>query len=223
MGGVVVISARDVSKSFLLGGHENVLLSHINFELLKGETLAILGKSGSGKSTLLSMIGALQKPTAGEILVHGKNFWQLNDRDQWLFRCRSVAMIFQTPQLVSSLTAMENIEIPLQFQGVSHPKETALHWLEKVGLGTRGHHLPRELSGGEAQRVSIARAMAMNTKVILADEPNSSLDTETGKMVMDLFFDLVNEKQQTLILVTHDDVLAKKCQQVKKLTHQGLG
>ncbi len=175
------------------------------------QKVAILGKSGSGKSTLLSLISGISTPESGDIEIDQIVISKLSENERAKFRARNISIIFQDYKLIDHLNAFENVALPLRLNGVLHYEKLAIEMLSKVGLSGRVHSFPDTLSGGERQRVAIARALALNTKIILADEPNANLDIETGHEVMGLLFDLVKEFNRTLILVTHDKELASKC------------
>ena len=188
------------------------ILRDIDFTLRQGETAAIVGASGSGKSTLLSIMAGLDTPTRGTVWLAGQDLFALDEdaRAQW--RARHLGFVFQSFQLLSHLTAWENVMLPLELAGVAGARETARAMLERVGLGQRLHHTPRVLSGGEQQRVALARAFVVQPALLLADEPTGSLDHATGSQVMDLMLDLNRERGTTLVLVTHDPLLADRCE-----------
>ena len=201
----------ELKKSFGDSSRKIEVLKNISFEIQKGETLALTGKSGCGKSTLLSLLSGLDTPDSGEIIIEGKKLSALSQRELHTFRSHSMGIVFQQFHLVSTLTALENILLPLEILGHKDAHKIALGLLEEIGLNGRGHHLPHELSGGECQRVAIARALAIKPQIIFADEPSGNLDEETGNAVMNLLFNLVKEKGTTLVLVTHDRDLAERC------------
>ena len=184
--------------------------------------VAIVGPSGSGKTTLLGLLAGLDRPTRGAVILDGKNLGSLSDDDRARFRARNVGFVFQTFQLVPTLTALENVMVPLELAGTKERRneetqERALELLGQVGLGERVHHYPSQLSGGEQQRVALARAFANRPKVLFADEPTGNLDTETGRRIIDLLVDLNNQTQTTLVLVTHDSELASRARRVIRL------
>ena len=207
----VIIALRDVEKVYQLGEVEVKALRGVSVDVQRGEFITIIGKSGSGKSTLVNMIGCLDTPTSGEVFLEGRNIAELGESDLAQIRGRTIGFIFQTFNLMPTLSVSENVSIPMVFQGTDDLKreERVRELLELVELSDRSGHKPSELSGGQRQRVAIARALANDPSVVLADEPTGNLDSKTGKQIMDALFTL-NEKQgTTLILVTHDDDLAQ--------------
>ena len=187
------------------------ILRDIDFTLSARETAAIVGASGSGKSTLLSIMAGLDTPSRGTVWLAGQDLFTLDEdaRAQW--RARHLGFVFQSFQLLSHLTALENVMLPLELSGVAGARSAAREMLERVGLGQRLNHTPRVLSGGEQQRVALARAFVVEPDILLADEPTGSLDHATGAQVMDLMLDLNRERGTTLVLVTHDSALAARC------------
>ena len=187
------------------------ILRDIDFTLNMQETAAIVGASGSGKSTLLSIMAGLDTPTRGTVWLAGQDLFTLDEdaRAQW--RARHLGFVFQSFQLLSHLTAWENVMLPLELSGVANARSAAREMLERVGLGQRLNHTPRVLSGGEQQRVALARAFVVQPAILLADEPTGSLDHATGAQIMDLMLALNRERGTTLVLVTHDPVLAARC------------
>lgn len=218
-----MMEIKNLKKSYGQGSARVEVLKGINLKIEKGETLALIGKSGSGKSTLLSLMAGLDQSDSGEILIDGKNISSMSEAELTQFRSSHMGIVFQQFHLVSTLTAFENVLLPLELLKVSGAKERAKSLIESVGLSHRAHHLPSELSGGESQRVAIARALAIKPSILFADEPSGNLDEETGEKVMDLLFDMVKETKTTLVLVTHDLELAKKCSRVVHLEHGSLG
>lgn len=204
-----MIQLKNVVKSYPVAEDELVVLKEINVRIEDGEFVAIMGPSGSGKSTLMNIIGCLDKPTSGEYLLHGKSIAGYNDKELAQVRNRSVGFVFQQFQLLPRLTALQNVELPMIYAGVSKQErlDRAKEALEKVGLGDRMEHLPSELSGGQKQRVAIARAIVNQPDIILADEPTGALDSKTGVQIMDLFT-LLNKEGTTVILVTHEAEIA---------------
>lgn len=188
-----------------------VLLRDINFVVYPGESIALIGPSGSGKSTLLGLLAGLDDATAGRILIDGKNIFDLDEDARAKLRGEMIGFVFQSFQLLSSLTALENVMMPLEIMGVDNARDLATRILGRVGLEHRLQHYPKQLSGGEQQRVAIARAFAPGPKILLADEPTGNLDRATGKRIIDLLFELNKEHGATLVLVTHDESLAEKC------------
>ena len=196
----------------LVGGAGAVnILRGINLSVAKGETISIIGPSGAGKTTLLMALSGLERPTSGEITVAGTALKALDEDALAKFRREHIGIVFQSFHLVPTMTALENVSLPLEFSGRHNPAQTAKAALEKTALGDRLDHFPGELSGGEQQRVALARAFVATPSLLLADEPTGNLDRETGSMVMDLLFDLQKESGTTLVLVTHDENLAKRC------------
>jgi putative ABC transport system ATP-binding protein len=198
------------------------VLKGVNLNIQAGETVSLLGKSGSGKSTLLSLMAGLDRPDSGEVTLKGKNLFSLSEKDLTNFRAQNLGIVFQQFHLVSTLTALENVMLPLDLLKIPNSEKIAQELLEKVNLSHRGHHLPSELSGGESQRVAIARALAIRPAILFADEPSGNLDEETGSKVMGLLFDMVKESGTTMVLVTHDTDLAKRCSRVIHLEHGSL-
>ena len=188
------------------------ILRDIDFSLYAGETVAIVGASGSGKSTLLSMLAGLDTPSNGTVYLQGQDIFAMNEDARAALRAQKVGFVFQNFQLMGNLTALENVMLPLELAGRSGARDMAKAMLEQVGLGQRLTHYPRLLSGGEQQRVALARAFVVKPSLLLADEPTGSLDTKTGKAVMDLMFDLNRAQGTTLVLVTHDLQMAERCE-----------
>jgi len=217
-----MMTTANLRKSYGQGDAKVEVLKGINLEIKKGETLALIGKSGSGKSTLLSLLAGLDYPDSGEISINGKTISSMSEKELTSFRAAHMGIIFQQFHLVSTLTAFENVLLPLELLKRPGAQEKALALLESVGLGHRSHHLPSQLSGGESQRVAMARALAIGPAILFADEPSGNLDEETGEKVMDLLFQMVKETGTTLVLVTHDQDLAKKCQRIVHLEHGSL-
>lgn len=189
-----------------MGGEKIVALNNINLTIARKECICLLGTSGSGKSTLLNMMAGLEKPTKGEIIINNLHLEKMNEKDVTKFRQLNVGFVFQSYNLISTLSAMENVSLGLTFKGVPKSKrdKIAKEMLQNVGLGNRLHHKPSEMSGGQQQRVSIARAFVGNPKIVFADEPTGNLDTKTTLEVMDLITGMAKENNQTLIIVTHD-------------------
>ena len=211
-----MLELSGVDKSFHLPDTGRVMvLNQVGFSLEAGATLAITGHSGSGKTTLLSLIAGLDIPDAGKILVNGIDICTLDEAELTRYRAASISMIFQSFHLMPHLTAAENISLPLEIlrQDRIHARTQSL--LAQVGLTHRAGHLPGQLSGGECQRVAIARALIVEPALILADEPTGNLDTDTGKKVADLLFNLVETQRKTLVVVTHNQDLAARCRETK--------
>ena len=207
----MILEAKKLKKSFTQGQQEIKVLKGLDLTVHKNETIAILGKSGSGKSTLLNLLSGLDRPESGELILLDKQFSSMNDEEVTRFRARHMGIIFQNFHLLPHFTALENIELPLQILEENKIEEKAKSLLEKVGLANRGEHRPSELSGGEKQRIAVARALSTSPDIILADEPSGSLDEKTGEEIMQLIFQLVKEQNKALILVTHDQNLANRC------------
>ena len=202
---------RQLGKTVTDSSGELVLLDGIDFEVERGQSVAILGASGSGKSTLLSIIAGLDTPTSGSVWVAGENLFDRDEDARAALRARQMGFVFQSFQLLGNLTALENVMLPLEIAGRSGAKEQATALLEQVGLSTRLHHYPKTLSGGEQQRVALARAFVVSPKVLLADEPTGSLDAATGERILSLMLELNRAQGTTLVLVTHDLALARRC------------
>lgn len=194
-----------------LGSEDLTILQDINFTVQAGESIAILGASGSGKSTLLGLLAGLDNPSKGQVQIEGRNLFDLDEDKRAALRAKKMGFVFQNFQLLSALTALENVMLPLELSDSINAEEKALMWLNHVGLGQRVKHTPRQLSGGEQQRVALARAFAQEAPIILADEPTGSLDTHTGEAIANLMFKLNTERKTTLILATHDFALASRC------------
>ncbi len=211
------IQIKSLNKSYHLDTQPIKILKDLNVSIKTSEVVAVLGSSGSGKSTLLSLLAGLDSADSGQILFNETDIIQLNQKQLTAFRSENIGIVFQNYYLVSHLTALENVLLPLDIQNKKISSNEAEGLLQKVGLGHRLHHAPGELSGGESQRLAIARALITKPQLLLADEPSGSLDTETGKKVMDLFFDQVRANKTTTILVTHDRSLADRCDRILKL------
>ncbi len=207
-----IVSARALSQSVPTAEGRLTILNEVNLDVKAGETLAITGASGSGKSTLLGLLAGLDRPSSGEIRLLGERINDLDEDARARLRAGSIGFVFQSFQLLPALTALENILMPLELAGQADAHERALFWLDRVGLAGRATHTPRQLSGGEQQRVAIARAFATNPKILFADEPTGNLDADTGARIIDLLFELNASAKTTLILVTHDEALASRCQ-----------
>ncbi|EKB51002.1 ABC transporter ATP-binding protein [Cecembia lonarensis] len=212
-----ILSVKNVSKTYQSGSRKLTVLDQINFDIQAGESIAIVGPSGSGKTTLLGLCAGLDSATEGSVVLQGNAFEKLNEDQRAAVRNQYVGFIFQNFQLLPTLTALENVMVPLELKRRKDAKEKAKTLLEKVGLGDRMTHYPTQLSGGEQQRVSIARAFANEPKILFADEPTGNLDTETGDMIEDLIFDLNKEQGTTLVLVTHDPELAKRTNRIIRI------
>ncbi len=191
---------------------ELTILQDIHFHVGRAQSVAITGESGSGKSTLLSLLAGLDQPTTGSIIIEGQNLSDLDEDGLAAFRASKIGFVFQSFHLLASLTALENVMLPLDLAGKSDANEQAKKLLMRVGLQDRMTHYPRQLSGGEQQRVAIARAFASKPSILFADEPTGNLDSKTGSKVAELLFELNADQSTTLLLVTHDESLAKRCQ-----------
>lgn len=207
----MILQLSNLEKTYTRGANSVTVLKDLNFQIQKPETVAILGPSGSGKSTLLSLLAGLDYPTSGAITVQGEHLHSMGEEELSRFRSRNLGIIFQQFHLMSNLTALENVRLPLEISDAEHSDERARAALESVGLSHRLTHFPSELSGGECQRVAIARALAVKPLILLADEPSGNLDQKTGNQVMQMLFDLVKKQESTLILVTHNEQLASWC------------
>jgi putative ABC transport system ATP-binding protein len=208
-----MIVASNLSKRVSTSEGPLVILDDVSLQVSDGESIAIVGASGSGKSTLLGILAGLDTPTDGKVELNGKELTAMDEEGRAKVRADNVGFVFQSFQLLPGLTALENVMMPLELHGRSDAKEKGEAFLQRVGLQQRMHHYPKQLSGGEQQRVAIARAFASEPKVLFADEPTGNLDSATGLKVIDLLFDLNKEQGTTLILVTHEDRLAQRCQQ----------
>ena len=206
-----VVSADSVEKIVQTSAGELIILDGIDLEINQGETVAVVGASGSGKTTLLGILAGLDTATAGAVKLLDANLTDLDEEARALVRGQHVGIDFQSFQLLASLTALENVMLPVELRGDTMAQSQARELLEKVGLADRLDHYPRQLSGGEQQRVAIARAFASKPTVLFADEPTGNLDTQTGELICQLLFDLNTEFGTTLVMVTHDLALAARC------------
>ena len=206
-----VVSAESVEKIVQTSAGELIILDGIDLEINQGETVAVVGASGSGKTTLLGILAGLDTATAGAVKLLDANLTDLDEEARALVRGQHVGFVFQSFQLLASLTALENVMLPVELRGDTMAQSQARELLEKVGLADRLDHYPRQLSGGEQQRVAIARAFASNPTVLFADEPTGNLDTQTGELICQLLFELNAEFGTTLVMVTHDLALAARC------------
>jgi len=212
-----VIKAQNVSKRVMLSDETLEILSGIDLEIKKGDSLAIVGRSGSGKTTLLGLLAGLDTASDGAIYILDRDLSNMGEEERAALRAQHVGFIFQSFQLLSSLTALENVMLPLELRGDDNAKQEAEEFLQRVGLDKRVGHFPHQLSGGEQQRVAIARAFACKPSILFADEPTGNLDTATGQNIIDLLFDLNRSEATTLIMVTHDDSLAARCNSTLRL------
>ncbi len=207
-----MIILHNVTKTVQSGAEDLTILDNVSIEIPDGQFVAVTGASGSGKSTLLGLIAGLDAPSSGKILVDGANVTTMSEDQLAELRSKQIGFIFQSFHLIPSLTAFENVIIPMEILGLKDAKSRAAQLLEDVELTSRGHHYPTELSGGEQQRVAIARAFANQPKILLADEPTGNLDSKNGNHIFDLMTDLHNQHNVTLVLVTHDQSLAERAQ-----------
>ena len=212
-----VVEVMGLGKTVDNGGEPLAILQDISFSVMPGETVAIAGASGSGKSTLLGLLAGLDVPSAGEIRLDGLSLATLDEDARAVQRGRLLGFVFQSFQLLPSLTALENVMLPLELAGNKAAAGIAGDWLERVGLGHRLKHYPKHLSGGEQQRVALARAFAPEPRLVLADEPTGNLDAATGAQVIEMMFDLNAKQGTTLILVTHDEAIAARCGRVLRI------
>ena len=212
-----VLAARGIGKTVKSGDADLVILRDIDLTVTQGEAVAIAGASGSGKSTLLAILAGLDTPTTGMVELDGQNIFLLDEDKRAELRGRAVGFVFQSFQLLPSLTALENVMLPLELSGEEKAEEFSRQMLIRVGLGERLHHYPKHLSGGEQQRVALARAFVVRPRLLLADEPTGSLDAESGGGVISLLFEMNREYGTTLVLVTHDESLAARCARVVRL------
>ncbi|WP_312244003.1 ABC transporter ATP-binding protein [Stutzerimonas nitrititolerans] len=212
-----ILNARNLSKVVTSAEGELVILDDLSLSLDKGDSLAIVGTSGSGKSTLLGLLAGLDLPSSGEVQLAGHLLGALNEDERARVRAEHVGFVFQSFQLLDSLNALENVMLPLELHGRRDAQQRARDLLERVGLGARLHHYPRQLSGGEQQRVAVARAFTAEPDVLFADEPTGNLDSHTGANITELLFELNRERGTTLVLVTHDERLAQRCHNLLRL------
>ena len=212
-----ILNIENVQKTYQSAGRTLTVLDNINFSVEAGSTMSIVGPSGSGKTTLLGLCAGLDRSSSGVIELNNIRLDDLNEDQRAWVRNQYVGFIFQNFQLMPTLTALENVMVPLELRGAKKIKAIALDLLDKVGLADRGHHYPSQLSGGEQQRISLARAFSNKPKILFADEPTGSLDAETSDRIIELMFDLNKEAGTTLVLVTHDSDLALKTQRIIRL------
>lgn len=208
----VMVEARSIDKTVSTFEGALTILNQVSLSVAAGESVAIVGASGSGKSTLLGILAGLDSPTSGEVILNGHILTALDEEGRAKVRAENIGFIFQSFQLLPGLTAIENVVLPLELHGVKNSRALATDFLKRVGLGQRLHHYPQQLSGGEQQRVAIARAFASQPRILFADEPTGNLDSVTGARIIDLLFELNREQGTTLILITHEDRLAARCQ-----------
>jgi putative ABC transport system ATP-binding protein len=213
----IALQAEGLGKRVALASGELVILDGVSFRIRKGDSVAIVGASGSGKSTLLSLLAGLDMPSSGSVMLEGEALSQLDEDGRARVRGDKVGFVFQSFQLLPSLTALENVMLPLELRGDADADTHARGILQQVGLGERLDHYPRQLSGGEQQRVAVARAFATRPALLFADEPTGNLDTRTGQGIIELLFDMNRDAGTTLVLVTHDEHLAQRCQRTLRL------
>ena len=211
-----MIRCESLTQTYVSAGRELTVVQDISFEVPAGGFLAVVGPSGSGKSTLLGLLAGLDRPRQGRVLLDGVDLGGLDEDARARVRAEKVGFVFQSFQLIPTLTARENVQVPLELRGET-AGDRAEELLARVGLGDRGHHYPAQLSGGEQQRVALARAFSTRPKVLFADEPTGNLDAETGRRVIDLLVELNRENGTTLVLVTHDPDLARRARRVLRL------
>lgn len=212
-----ILKINDLEKTYTSGSKQLTVISNISFEVEKGSIFSIVGPSGSGKTTLLGLCAGLDYPSAGTIELCGTDLQNLNEDQRAGLRNKEVGFIFQNFQLLPTLTALENVIVPLELQGEKNASKFGKELLEKVGLADRMHHYPSQLSGGEQQRVALARAFSNKPSILFADEPTGNLDEETGEKVIQLLFELNKEAGTTLVIITHDLDLANRTQQILRL------
>ena len=207
----MILEVNKLRKEVSSGDSELTILDDVSFSLEEGQSLAITGPSGSGKSTLLGLLAGLDTATSGEIYLDKVGLHKLDEEDRAILRKEKVGFVFQSFELLPSLTALENVMLPSELKSEDNPKENAEYFLNRVGLSEREHHYPNQLSGGEQQRVAIARAFACSAKILFADEPTGNLDPKNGQVISDLLFEVNSETDNALVIVTHDLELANRC------------
>lgn len=219
----MILQAQDIRKSYHQAGEKIDVLRGVSLQVERPETVAIMGRSGCGKSTFISLLAGLDVPTSGLIKVLDQPLANLSDRDLNVFRARHIGIVFQQFYLLDHLTALENVRLPLDLNKAPNSDLCAQEMLEKVGLGHRLHHFPDQMSRGECQRVAIARVLVMRPEVLLADEPTGSLDVKTGREVVELLFQLVQEQRIALVMATHDPKVAARCERLLYMNEGQLG
>lgn len=212
-----ILEAHNLTKTYRSGSRELTVLDDINFSVQERESFAIVGPSGSGKTTLLGLCAGLDSSDSGSVKICGEELTALNEDERAILRNQKVGFIFQSFQLLPALTSLENVMVPMELLGMKNARREAQELLEKVGLADRAHHYPSQLSGGEQQRISMARAFANKPSILFADEPTGNLDQETGERVIDLLFNLNRDAGTTLVIVTHDMELAQKSKRILRL------
>jgi putative ABC transport system ATP-binding protein len=213
----IILDIQNLSKTHKSGDKQLTVLNDVTLQLESGTTCAIVGPSGSGKTTLLGLAAGLDLPSSGSVALNGINLESLTEDDRASLRNKLVGFIFQNFQLIPTLTALENIMVPMELRGNGRVQDDARHLLERVGLADRAHHYPIQLSGGEQQRVALARAFINRPKILFADEPTGNLDTGTGKRISELLFELNRENGTTLVMATHDHELAERNNKIIRL------
>lgn len=212
-----IIVTQNLGKSVPTSDGELLILSTVDISIMQGESIAIVGESGSGKTTLLSLLAGLDTPSTGSVSIKGRDITVMNEDGRALLRNELIGFVFQSFQLLPGLTALENVMLPLELSGDDNAEAAAKALLQRVGLSRRLEHTPKQLSGGEQQRVALARAFVTQPAILFADEPTGNLDSKTGAHIIDLLFELNQEKHATLVLVTHDATLAARCKRVIRL------
>ncbi|MFL1406482.1 ABC transporter ATP-binding protein [Marinobacter sp. M1N3S26] len=207
-----ILTVSNLTQRVELGHESLTILQGVSLEIKRGESVAIVGRSGSGKTTLLGLLAGLDTPSEGEVVLEGKAVSRLSEDERAALRARRVGFVFQSFQLLPALSALENVMLPLELADFADPESRARDLLERVGLGDRLTHTPRQLSGGEQQRVAIARAFACEPVILFADEPTGNLDNQTGHEIQELIMALNREQGTTLVMVTHDETLAARCE-----------
>lgn len=216
-GNTPIIETQKLTKSVPTSEGELHILSSVDLIIKSGESIAIVGESGSGKTTLLSLLAGLDTPTSGSVIIKGRDITRMNEDGRAGLRNEWIGFVFQSFQLLPALTALENVMLPLELSGDAHAETSAKALLERVGLARRLSHTPKQLSGGEQQRVALARAFVTQPAILFADEPTGNLDSKTGAHIIDLLFELNQERHTTLVLVTHDASLAARCGRMIRL------
>jgi putative ABC transport system ATP-binding protein len=214
---IPIIKAAGLGKQVSTGDTELTILADVSFEVRGGESVAVVGVSGSGKSTLLALLAGLDTPTTGSVHLEGRDLYAFDEDARAALRGRLAGFVFQSFQLLPAMTALENVMLPLELAGAPDARADARAMLERVGLGGRLNHYPKQLSGGEQQRVAIGRAFVTRPRLLFADEPTGNLDPATGAQVIELLFGLNRESGATLVMVTHDEALTRRCDRVLRL------
>lgn len=212
-----MLIAREVTKEYMSGEQKLAVLRDVSFTIPQGAFVAIVGPSGSGKTTLLGLLAGLDTPTRGTVVLDGADLGTLSENERARLRGEKVGFVFQTFQLIPTLTALENVQVPLELRGTDGAAERARELIGRVGLAGRGHHFPTQLSGGEQQRVAIARAFANSPRILFADEPTGNLDNVTGQRIFELLQSLNSDGGSTIVLVTHDATLASRASRIIRL------